>query len=186
MWLWMALAQGADPESTPPVVEAVTWAQPFEVTEPMAYPMRADRPEVRQGWMLEVRVPPGSSRVQSIHSPVVYVGDWPSRRANLTSDGTCLALWVPGTVDWGATPIFFGPPIPPEKVSPEQAADAAAAAAEAGQIPEAPTWVASRLVLQDEAALMDALSKRCAVTTVPFDPSSQSGRTRRTRRTDVP
>lgn len=163
IWLWTALALGADPTTaTQPNVVAVTWAQPFQVAQAISYAMRADKPMVSEGWMLELTVPPGMALVRAIHSPVVYVGPWPARRANLSDDGTCMSLWVPGTVDLTSTPIYFGPPLLPENVTPELAAEASDQARAAGHIVESTVEAEPALSFRDEAQLMTALSKRCA------------------------
>jgi hypothetical protein len=129
-------------------------AQTFTLEQAHIYLWTADRPAIRQGTIVVVRVDPQDARVRQVGGPVLYVGKVPAERVNNgDTDGVVIAF-VPGHVDLGITPIHWGPSTLPERVD---AAAGAAALAQARTPPAAPARLqrARRpsLQLQDTAAL---------------------------------
>src|SRR6185295_4588373 len=88
-------APGALPDGAVEVLEA----RPFVVDQPWVHEWRAEKPLVRAGYLLVLKVDPERARVRDTWEPVLYVGEQTAERcAESERDGLLVAL-VPADLD---------------------------------------------------------------------------------------
>jgi len=111
------------PEQATPAWSLV-YAREFRLDEPYVHWWRAERPEVRSGYLLVLEAAPELLvRRQSLEA-VLYVGRQTAERVNSGEESGHLVALVPSTVgsdgelelDLAEAPIWFGTPELPERV----------------------------------------------------------------------
>lgn len=137
--LLIATALAGEPEiESVSAVKAVSWAQPFTLSEAESYGMRGDKPSFDAGWILQLEIEAGMGRARAVDTPVLYVGEFPARILNPGETTTCLVVWVPKAAELDQSPIFFGERTLPEQVDADSGRaqrDAALAAGAKGPSP---------------------------------------------------
>ncbi len=125
--------QGADPSLTPqaPVraqqdqgVWDILCAVPFRVEQEFTHWWRAERPQVRTGYILVLAVDPEVARPRQVAEPVLFVGEQTAERLNGGYPNGALIIVVPtraGPQGWPAVqlesqPMWFGDAALPEQV----------------------------------------------------------------------
>jgi hypothetical protein len=128
-WRAAATRAGAEPSYAPPtglprggieLLEAV----PFVLDEPFVHEWRAEKPLVRAGCLLALRVEPELARTRETYEPVLYVGSETAERCNQPIEGEVMVVLVPAplaedgrvALDLDTAPIWFGSLELPERV----------------------------------------------------------------------
>jgi hypothetical protein len=101
----------AEPHKQP---VGVVYAQRFEVREPFTHYYRADKPQVKSGWLLVLSASPDLLYRRETYEPVLYVGAQTAERVNTGYESGRLVAIVPGDFLLEDAPIFFGSPSLPE------------------------------------------------------------------------
>jgi hypothetical protein len=118
---------------TPAAVDGVVYVRPFTLTNGFEYTWSQERPTVKSGTLLVLKVSDSALIVpRQIAEPVLYVGDYPAQRLNSGWESGYVVALVPGDVDLAKTPIWFGTPALPESVNQAQARTERAQAEAAG------------------------------------------------------
>jgi hypothetical protein len=118
-----ALATTAVSAATPPVpatpaaVDGILFAQPFTVDEPYHHEWQAERPLVSAGMILVLQVNPELVIPRQTPEPVLYVGHLTAERVNSGYPSGVVVAIVPGDVNLGSSPVWFGDPALPEQVT---------------------------------------------------------------------
>lgn len=113
-----ATEQPYEPTFPAPVTDLVV-ARPFALAEGYTYFWRQDRPTVRSGLLVVLRVEPELVFPRNVAEPVLYAGDWPVQRLNQGYESGHVIAIIPGDVDLTRAPIWFGRPELPERVTAE-------------------------------------------------------------------
>jgi len=112
-----ALAGTPAVPSTPAAVDGILFAQPFTLDEPYHHEWQAERPLVSSGMVLVLQVNPDLVLPRQTPEPVLYVGHLTAERVNNGFPSGVVVAIVPGDVDLGSSPIWFGDPALPEQVT---------------------------------------------------------------------
>lgn len=116
----IATEQPAEPTSPSPVIDLVV-ARPFTLATGYTYDWSEDRPFVTSGLLVVLRVDPELVVPSNAAEPVLYAGDRAVQRLNRGHESGHVIAIIPGEVDLAQTPIWFGSPELPERVTPEMA-----------------------------------------------------------------
>jgi hypothetical protein len=102
--------------ATPAGVQDVVYAAPFVLKEGYRSDWRRERPLVRQGHLVVLRVSPDFVFPRQTAEPVLYAGDETVERINVGYTSGYVVGIVPGNTALGLIPIWFGAPRLPESV----------------------------------------------------------------------
>jgi len=127
-----AAAQTAAPQMPRPVND-ILYAQPFTLTKGYTNTWSKTHELVSSGVLVVLAVDPALVEPRDALEPILYVGSTPVQRLNHGGQSGRVIGIVPGTTDLAASPIWFGAPGLPERVTPE-AAGAERARAEKSRI----------------------------------------------------
>lgn len=160
-----------------PIVDIVV-AQPFELAEAYEHLWRLERPRVKSGYLLVLRVDRDLVYPRQLAEPVLYVGHQTAERLNVGYHSGHVVAIVPANIDdpthpefidLGEARIFFGSPAMPERVDTETIAWEHRRAVEAGIEPiKSPRLEAARRrggrrrTLVDKRELVHAAMMRVA------------------------
>lgn len=98
-------------------VEALVYARRFRLDRPYKTRWSKERRSVESGYLVVIRVQPEYVYPHEAATPVLYAGDRPVERINIGyQDGHVIGI-IPGDVHPGSTPIYFGAPDFPERVT---------------------------------------------------------------------
>lgn len=111
------------PDTPAPIVDLVS-VQTFELERPDKHRWRAERPTVKTGYLLVLKVDPALVYPRQVAEPVLYVGRQTAERINVGyRSGHVVAIVPavtepgrPGYLDLAKEPIWFGSPELPERV----------------------------------------------------------------------
>lgn len=124
--------------ATPAAVQDIVFAQPFTLeTGEMSY-WRAERPTIKSGYILVLKVNPDLVYPRQTAEPVLYVGDTTAERLNVGyRSGHVVAIVgaeITGdkAMDLSKVKIWFGTPELPERVDAKRIAQESALADAAG------------------------------------------------------
>jgi hypothetical protein len=128
-------------------------AHPFQLSTPATHTFRAEQPSYTSGLVLVLRTRPDLLVPRQTYEPVLYVGNETAERVNIGAESGHLVVIVPGA-DFESledSPIFFGTPELPERVTRDVANAELATARAVGAQPAANVSLAERdaLVLTD-------------------------------------
>jgi hypothetical protein len=140
----------AMPPTPAPVLDIVS-IQPFELQTPAAHLWRAEKPTVRSGYLLVLKVDPGLVYPRQVAEPVLYVGRQTAERVNVGHESGHVVAIVPAVIDpkhpdhldLAREIVWFGTPELPERVDARRIAAEHAAAVAAGIRPFAPEKLAA-------------------------------------------
>lgn len=107
-----------EPPLPRPVTELVV-AHPFTLATGYAYDWSEDRPIVRSGLLVVLRVEPDLVFPRNAAEPVLYAGDRTVQRLNQGYESGHVIAIIPGEIDLTRAPIWFGRPELPERVTTE-------------------------------------------------------------------
>lgn len=165
-WLLGAALAGPPVSFSQDAVRQVVWARPFELDAPARYRHASPGREVTSGWLVELRVEPGAMVARQIGVPVLWIGTDLAVRTHWNDPGGCAVVWVPGSHDLRADPVFFGSDTLPEQMDAERTAAEHARAREhgIGPLPAERIGDVTHDVqrLPDESALYALLARRSA------------------------
>lgn len=110
---------------TPAVVKDVVYARQFTLDEGYNFCWfnaateegRHEHLKVSSGWLLVLKVDPKFVVPRQMAEPVLYVGDKTAERLNIGYRSGHVVAIVPGDVDLKKTPIYFGTPDLPERIT---------------------------------------------------------------------
>lgn len=125
---------------TPAPVRKILSVQPFELAMPARHLWRAEKPEVRTGYLIVLEVDPALVLPRQVAEPVLYVGHQTAERINVGYESGHVVAIVPGVtdpesdsyLDLAETLIWFGTPELPERIDGERIATEHANARAAG------------------------------------------------------
>jgi len=139
----------------PAAVEDVVYAAPFALKEGYTSDWRAERPLVARGYLVVLKVAPDLVYPRQVAEPVLYAGDQTVERLNVGYPSGYVVGIVPGGVDLGSAPLWFGTPRLPESVDAEVIRAERSLADAAGIRPVSPERIHS--VLRKPLDLADKL-----------------------------
>lgn len=124
----------------PAPIRGLVAVRPFRVAEPWTHEWRADRPEVREGWIVVLDADPSLVRPRQTEMPVLMAGSMPLEIVHVAVDAGRLVAILPRIGDAEPespeTAIFhLAAPALPESLSPADAESRRAAAVAAGLAP---------------------------------------------------
>jgi hypothetical protein len=113
---------------TPAAVNELLVAQPFKLENGYAFEWHADRPLVRSGWLLVLKVNPALVFPRQTAEPILFVGDISAERVNIGHQSGRIVVIVPSEIDkhgemkldLSKAPMWFGTPGLPEQVDAER------------------------------------------------------------------
>lgn len=104
------------PTTPAPVIDLVL-ARPFTLAEGYRYDWSEDAPVVKSGTLVVLEVDPDLVVPRNAAEPVLYAGNQPVQRLNQGHESGHVIGIIPGEIDLTQTPIWFGRPQLPERVS---------------------------------------------------------------------
>ncbi len=126
-----AVALGLGERTTLPDVPANPFAEsvelveahPFQLSEPAVHWYRAEQPSYTSGLLLVLRTRPDLLVPHQTFEPVLYVGDETAERVNVGDESGHLVVIVPDMdlATLADSPIFFGTPELPERITRDMA-----------------------------------------------------------------
>jgi hypothetical protein len=115
-----ALGQAPPPvPATPAAVDDVVYLRPFTLEQGFKFAWCKEKPTVTSGTLLVLKVNPDLVIPRQVAEPVLYVGDQTAQRINAGNESGHVVVVVPGEVDLARSPIWFGTPELPERVTAE-------------------------------------------------------------------
>jgi hypothetical protein len=103
--------------ATPAPVKNILFAQPFTLQTPFINTFSKERERVSTGVLIVVEVDPALVIPRNALEPVLYAGDVTVLRLNQGERSGRVIGIVPGTINLATTPIWFGTPELPERVT---------------------------------------------------------------------
>jgi hypothetical protein len=102
---------------TPSAVIDIVFARPFTLAKGYTYDWSKERPIVRSGILVVLKVNPDLVIPRNSAEPVLYAGNQTVQRLNHGHESGHVIAIIPGEVDLTRFPIWFGSPELPERVS---------------------------------------------------------------------
>lgn len=124
---------------------------PVQLQSPHLFSWASPAREVREGFVYVLRVEPTTALPRQGPHPVLYVGALPAERLSWTAPSDRLVVFAPGPLDPAAAAVFWGDARLPEQVDAAHGAAQAAAAAQRGIRPAAPSPGERRVLPGTEA-----------------------------------
>ena len=109
--------RGTEIPETPSAVIDLVFARAFTLTKGYTYNWSKDRPIIRSGTLVVLKVDPDLVFPRNSAEPVLYAGNYTVQRLNLGHESGHVIGIIPAEVDLTQTPIWFGSPELPERVS---------------------------------------------------------------------
>ncbi len=94
----------------------VEWIQPFQLEKSYKYDWRMERPEVKTGLLVVIKVDPNLVTPKNLLEPVLYAGNQTVQRLNHGHESGYVIGIIPEQIDLSQEPIWFGSPALPERV----------------------------------------------------------------------
>lgn len=124
-------------EFQPQPVINIEHVQPFRLEKSFKFDWRRERPDVRSGLLIVLRVNSEMVAPRNDLEPVLYAGSQTVQRLNLGHESGFVIGIVPEQIDLSQGPVWFGTPALPERVDAEWIAAERARAERAGIKPPA-------------------------------------------------
>ena len=90
--------------------------QPFRLEKSFRFDWRKERPEVRNGLLVVIKIDTSMLRPTEGLQPVLYAGNHPIQRINLGYASGFLVGIIPAQIDLSKDPVWFGSPYLPERI----------------------------------------------------------------------
>ena len=132
-------------------------ARSFSIEKPYTYHYVAEKPEIRTGTVVVLRVPKDLAYPKQTAMPVLYAGSRPVEITNVGYRSGHVVGIVPGKIDLMRTPFFYGAPDLPERLDAEARRSARVAARDAGITPFAKDAVEGAQRLGGETLSLPAM-----------------------------
>jgi hypothetical protein len=131
------IPQELPPLSATPQIQPIRLveATPFQLVEAHTHFYRAEQPAYTEGTLLVLAVEPHLLTPRQTYESVLYVGSETAERINVGERSGHLIALIPGQPDLANTPIFFGEPELPERITAQEAQRQLALAQAAGVVP---------------------------------------------------
>jgi hypothetical protein len=126
--------QTATPQFPRPVND-ILYAQPFTLTKGYKNTWSKEHELVSSGVVVVLAVDPALVEPRDALEPILYAGNTPVQRLNHGSQSGRVIGIVPGATDLAASPIWFGPPGLPERVTVQTTREERARAEKSGVRP---------------------------------------------------
>lgn len=97
------------------VVEIVR-IQPFQLEKPYQFDWRKERPDVRSGLLVVLKVDTSLVRPTNGLQPVLYAGNQTVQRINQGYESGFVIGIIPAQIDLSKEPVWFGAPALPERI----------------------------------------------------------------------
>jgi hypothetical protein len=148
--------------------------QPFRLEQSFQFDWRRDRPDVRSGLLVVVRVNPELVVPTNQLEPVLYAGNQTVQRLNLGHESGFVIGIIPEQIDLSQHPVWFGTPALPERIDADRIAAERARAERAGIKPRAASDIQS-LTLDpiDAPDLSTLLREHAADLLLEFSPQEK-------------
>jgi len=125
---------------TPAPVRGIVSIQPFELESPTPHYWRVEKPPVRTGYLLVLRVDPALVYPRQVAEPVLYVGNQTAERVNVGYESGHVVAILPAVidpehadyVDLSEELFWFGLPELPERIGSKRIAEERRLAVAAG------------------------------------------------------
>jgi hypothetical protein len=121
--------------ATPAAVDSIVYARKFTLKEGYKFDWCKERPLVKSGYLLVLKVNPDLVFARQCAEPVLYVGNQTAQRLNIGYKSGHVVAIVPGDPDLNKSMIWFGTPELPERVDTNMAKAENASANAAGITP---------------------------------------------------
>ena len=128
-------AQAASEQSSPKPVNDILYVQPFTLAKGYTNTWSKEGGLVSSGVLVVLQVDPALVTRRDAAQPILYAGNTPVQRLNHGDQSGRVIGIVPGAADLEGSPIWFGPPGLPERVTAETARAERARAEESGVRP---------------------------------------------------
>ena len=106
---------------TPAAIKNILVVQPFSLGRPYRYDWTAEKLTVQSGLLVVLEVDPAYVVPLDTLTPVLYAGDIPVQQLNHGNKSGRVIAIIPGNVNLATTPIWFGTPELPARVTAEMA-----------------------------------------------------------------
>ncbi|HEX7137043.1 MAG TPA: hypothetical protein VF219_04325 [Vicinamibacterales bacterium] len=106
---------------TPAPIKNILVVRPFTVGRPYQYDWTAEKVTVQSGLLVVLEVDRAFVVRTDNLEPVLYAGDLPVQRLNHGDQSGRVIAIIPGSVNLATTPIWFGTPALPGRVTAEMA-----------------------------------------------------------------
>jgi hypothetical protein len=103
--------------ATPSAVKDIVFARPFTLAKGYTDTWRKDRPIVKSGTLVVIKVNPALVTPRNSLEPVLYAGNQVVQRLNHGHKSGFVIGIIPGEIDLSKAPIWFGRPELPERVT---------------------------------------------------------------------
>lgn len=90
--------------------------QPFRLEKPYKFDWRKERPDVRSGLLVVIKVDTSLVKPTNNLEPVLYAGNQTVQRLNQGYESGFIIGIIPATIDLSKEPIWFGTPALPERI----------------------------------------------------------------------
>ena len=102
---------------TPTATIDIVYAKPFQLNQGYTHDWSEERPFVKEGILIVLKVNPDLVRPTNAEQPVLYAGNQTVQRLNHGYESGHVIGIIPGRVDLSQTPIWFGGRDLPEHVT---------------------------------------------------------------------
>lgn len=123
--------------ATPAAIKGLVYARPFTLDQGFPTTWRAEQPMVTSGWLVVLDVNPALVYPRQGYEPVLYAGDQTVERINVGYLSGKVVAIIPSRIDLKTSPIWFGTPELPERVTAGRITQERALATRAGVLPAA-------------------------------------------------
>jgi hypothetical protein len=90
--------------------------QPFRLEKPFKFDWRRERPDVRSGLLVVIKVDTNQVRPTNDLQPVLYAGNQTVQPLNQGDKSGYVIAIIPGPIDLSKEPVWFGTPGLPERI----------------------------------------------------------------------
>ncbi len=111
-----ACSPAAQLQAQPKAVTGIVHIQPFRLEKPYKFDWHKDRPEVRSGLLVVLRVDTSLIMPTNDLEPVLYAGNTTVQRLNQGYQSGFLIAIIPAQLDLSKEPVWFGTPALPERI----------------------------------------------------------------------
>jgi hypothetical protein len=136
--------------------------QPFQLEKPYRFDWRKERPEVRSGLLVVLKVDTSMVRPTNDLEPVLYAGNQTVQRINQGYESGFVIGIIPAQIDLSKEPIWFGTPALPERIDAKTIRAERSKALRSGITPMRPDDVKNRTLQLAAVADLTTLLRRYA------------------------
>jgi hypothetical protein len=135
---------------------------PFQLEKPYKFDWRKERPDVRSGLLVVLKVDTSMVRPTNDLQPVLYAGNQTIQRINQGYESGVVIGIIPAQIDLSKEPIWFGTPALPERIEAKTIRAERTKALRSGIKPMSPDDVKNRTIPPAEVPDLTTLLRRYA------------------------